>query len=118
MLVFTICFASMTVMVKFLRHLPLMEIIFFRNLPIMLIIPLILKNKKIPFCGNNRPLLLLRCLFGALTMVAYFYTITVMALADAVTVKQLSPFFILILARIFLRKRWSQNKFTLLFLRL
>ena len=61
MMVFaSICFSLMAGMVKFLGHLPVMEIIFFRNIPIMLIIPLILKNKKISFWGNNKPLLLLR----------------------------------------------------------
>ena len=115
----TICFSLMAAMVKFLRHLPVMEIIFFRNIPIMLIIPLILKNKKISFWGNNKPLLLLRSLLSGFAVIAYFYTIKVMILTDAVIIKQLSPFFIIILAIIFLKEKMSLQRipvFLLVFL--
>lgn len=112
MIIATICFSLMAAMVKFLRHLPVMEIIFFRNIPIMLTIPLILKNKKISFWGNNKPLLLLRSLFSGFAAIAYFYTITVMILTDAVTIKQLSPFFIMLLASIFLGEKIDFRKIT------
>jgi drug/metabolite transporter (DMT)-like permease len=112
MIIATICFSLMAAMVKFLRHLPVMEIIFFRNIPIMLIIPLILKNKKISFWGNNKPLLLLRSLFSSFAAIAFFYTITVMILTDAVTIKQLSPFFIILLASIFLGETIDFRKIT------
>ena len=112
MIIATICFSLMAAMVKFLRHLPVMEIIFFRNIPIMLIIPLILKNKKISFWGNNKPLLLLRSLLSSFAAIAFFYTITVMILTDAVTIKQLSPFFIILLASIFLGETIDFRKIT------
>jgi len=110
MIIATICFSLMVAMVKFLRHLPVMEIIFFRNIPIMLIIPLILKNKKISFWGNNKSLLLFRSLFSGFAVIAYFYTITVMILTDAVTIKQLSPIFIILLASIFLGEKINLKK--------
>jgi len=113
MIIATICFSLMAAMVKFLRHLPVMEIIFFRNIPIMLIIPLILKNKKISFWGNNKLLLLLRCLLSGFAVIAYFYTITVMILTDGVTIKQLSPFFIIFLASIFLGEKIDFRKITI-----
>ena len=112
MIIATICFSLMAAMVKFLRHLPVMEIIFFRNIPIVLIIPLILKNKKISFWGNNKPLLFLRSLLSGFAAIAYFYTITVMILTEAVTIKQLSPFFIIFLASIFLREKIDFRKIT------
>ncbi len=113
MIIATICFSLMAAMVKFLRHLPVMEIIFFRNIPIMLIIPLILKNKKISFWGNNKPLLLFRSLLSGFAVIAYFYTITVMILTDAVTIKQLSPIFIILLASIFLGEKINLKKITI-----
>ena len=116
MIIATICFSLMAAMVKFLRHLPVMEIIFFRNIPIMLIIPLILKNKKISFWGNNKPLLLLRSLLSGFAVIAYFYTITIMILTDAVTIKQLSPFFIMLLASIFLGEKIDFKKITIFIL--
>ena len=105
MIIATICFSLMSAMVKFLNQLPVMEIIFFRNIPIMLIIPLMLKNKKISFWGNNKPLLLFRCFFGFLSTVGYFYTFKTMTMADAMAIRQLSPFFIIILAIIFLKEK-------------
>lgn len=116
MIIATICFSLMVAMVKFLRHLPVMEIIFFRNIPTMLIIPLILKNKNISFWGNNKPLLLLRSLFSGFAVIAYFYTITVMILTDAVTIKQLSPFFIILLASMFLGEKIAFRKISIFLL--
>ena len=110
MIIATICFSLMAVMVKLLGHFPVMEIIFFRNLATMLITPLILKNKKIPFWGNNKPLLLSRSLLTGFAAVIYFYTIKVMILTDAVTIKQLSPFFTIFLASIFLGEKIGFKK--------
>lgn len=112
MIIATICFSLMAAMVKYLGHLPVMEIIFFRNISIMLIIPLILKNKKISFWGNNKPLLLLRSLLSGFAVISFFYTITVMILAEAVTIRQLSPFFIIFLASIFLGEKIDFRKIT------
>ena len=116
MIIATIYLSLMAAMVKFLGHLPVMEIIFFRSLTIMLIIPIILKNKKIPFWGNNKPLLLLRSLFSCFAVIAYFYTISVMILTDAITIKQLSPFFIILLASIFLGEKIGFKKITIFIL--
>ena len=116
MIIASVCFSLMAVMVKFLGHLPLMEIIFFRNIPTMLVIPLILKNKKISFWGNNKPLLLLRSLLSSFSVITYFYTITIMILTDAVTIKQLSPFFIILLASIFLGEKIDFRKITIFIL--
>jgi len=116
MIIATICLSLMAAMVKFLGHLPVMEIIFFRNLTIMLIVPIILKNKKIPFWGNNKPLLLLRSLFSSFAAIAYFYSLTVMVLTDAITIKQLSPFFMILLASIFLGEKIGFKKITIFIL--
>jgi len=110
MIIATICFSIMMVIVKYLRHLPLMEIILFRNIPIMIVVSIILKNKGIFFYGYNRSLLLLGSLFNTFSVIAYFYTITTMTLAAAVSIKQLSPFFILILASIFLGEKINNKK--------
>ena len=107
MIIASICFTLMAVAVHFLRELSLTEIIFFRNLPIMLIVPLMLKQRKISFWGNNKSLLILRSLVSGFVMVAYFYSITAMNLTDAVTIKQLSPFFIIFLASILLGEKIS-----------
>ena len=112
----SICFTLMAVAVHFLKGLSLAEIIFFRNLPIMLVVPLMLKRKKISFWGNNKPLLMLRSLLSGLVMVAYFYSITAMNLTDAVTIKQLSPFFIILLAGVLLGEKISFKLVTIFIL--
>jgi len=97
----------MSAMIKYLSDLPLLEIIFFRSIPIMGILPLILKNKKIPFWGNNKPLLLLRSLISFVVIMIYHYSIKAIDLTDAVSIKQLGPFFAIILASILLGEKIS-----------
>jgi len=113
MIIATICLSLMIVFVKYLSHLPVMEIVFFRNLIIMLTVPLVLTKEKIPIWGINKPLLLLRSVFSGIATITYFYTAKVMLLTDAVTIKQLSPFFILFLANIFLREKINTTKITI-----
>jgi len=105
MVITSICFALMAVIVKYLKHLPLMEIVLFRNIPTMIIIPIILKKKDIPLFGNNKLALLIRGFFGVIGMVGMFYTYTIMPLTDAVTIQRLSPFFIVIRSGIFLKEK-------------
>ena len=116
MIIATICFSLMAGMVKFLGHLPVMEIILFRSIPIMLIIPLMLKYKKISFWGNNKPLLLLRNLLSVFATIAYLYTLTVMILTDAITINQLSPIFIIFLSSIFLGEKIDFKKIAIFIL--
>jgi len=97
----------MAVLVKKVGHLPLMEIIFFRNIPTMLIIPLMIKKTNIAFLGNNKFILCFRGSIGVIGMMAMFYTFTVMSLIDAITIQQLGPFFIFFLAGIFLKEKLS-----------
>jgi len=115
----SICFALVGVMIKFIENIPLMEMIFFRNLPSILILPLILKNKNISLRGENKPLLLFRSFFGFLSTVGYFYTFKTMTMTDAMTIRQLSPFFIVMFAIIFLKEKVSPQRipiFLLVFL--
>jgi drug/metabolite transporter (DMT)-like permease len=112
MIIATICLSLMIVFVKYLKHIPVMEIVFFRNLIIMLIVPVVLKKEKIPFWGNNKPLLLWRSVLSGIATITYFYTAKVMILTDAVAIKQLSPFFILFLASIFLKEKINTAKIT------
>jgi len=116
MILASICFALVGIMIKFVGNIPLMEMIFFRNLPSILILPLVLKNKNISLRGKNKPLLLFRCFFGFLSTVGYFYTFKTMTMTDAMTIRQLSPFFIIILAIIFLKEKMSLQRIPIFFL--
>ena len=106
-------FALMALLVKEVGHLPLMEIVFFRNIPSMLIIPLMIKKTNISFLGNNRFILFFRSFIGAIATIAMFYAYTVMSLTDAITLEQLSPFFVFFLAGIFLHEKLSLRQLPL-----
>jgi len=103
----SICFTLTAVMIKQVRHLPLMEIMLFRNIPTMIIIPFILIKTNISLFGNNKPILWFRGIMGAIGMIAVFYTFTVMLLTDVMTIQQLRPFFIFFLSGIFLKEKLS-----------
>ncbi|HBY57911.1 MAG TPA: hypothetical protein DEG96_08665 [Candidatus Atribacteria bacterium] len=107
MLIAAFCFAVMAMLIKFVSDIPLMEIILFRNIPIMLVIPLMILEKGIPILGNNRSLLLLRSVLIIFAMASYFYTVKVMPLTDAITIKELAPFLSVFFAAIFLKEKIS-----------
>jgi len=94
-------------MVKKLSHLPVMEIILFRNIPAMIIIPGMIKKAKVPPFGNNKPILWFSGLITAISILAIYYAFTAMPLTDAITIRNLSPFFTFFLAGIFLKEKLS-----------
>jgi len=87
-----------------------MEMVFFRSIPTMIILPVIIKKMNIPLFGNNKPMLWFRCFIGVLGMLAVFYTFTIMPLTDAMTLLQLHPFFIFFLSGILLKEKLSLRK--------
>jgi drug/metabolite transporter (DMT)-like permease len=95
----------MVVGVKYIKHLPLMEIIFFQSIPTMIIIPLMLKKMNISLLGNNKPFLWFYGLVGIIIQLAKFYTYTVMLLTDAITIHRLSPIFVFFLSGILLKEK-------------
>jgi len=105
MVIASICFALIAVMVKKINHLPLMEIILFSYIPTMIIIPVMIKKINISLFGNNKPILCFSGLVTVISMLASFYTFKVMSLTDAMTIRNLSPFFTFFLAGIFLKKK-------------
>ena len=107
-----------SIWVKYLRNLPLMEILFFQSLPIILVVTIILKIKKISIRGNNQFLLLIRCLLSILNNIAYYYTLTTMTLTDTISIKQLCPFIIIVLASIFLKEKIIPKQIPVLLLSL
>ena len=105
MVIASSCFALIAVMVKKISHLPLMEIILFSYIPTMIIIPGMIKKANISPFGNNKPILWFSGLLTVISMLASFYTFKVMTLTDAMTIRNLSPFFTFFLAGIFLKEK-------------
>ncbi len=105
MLVATFFFALMNVCVKYVSHIPAVEIILFRSLISLVISLAMIKRIGISPWGNNKKLLFLRGLFGATALTMYFLTLQKLPLASATTIQYLSPIFTVIFAAIFLGEK-------------
>lgn len=90
-------FAIMNVCVKYVSHIPTLEVVFFRSLFSLLVTYYLLLKKNIAPLGNKKGVLVLRGIAGCLGLIGSFYTIQHIPLASAVTINYLSPFFTAIL---------------------
>lgn len=109
----TLFFTALNICVKFLPQIPASELVFFRGLVSFVICYVILKRKGIPLWGNNKKLLILRGLFGTLSLLALFYGLQRMPIAMAMTLSNLAPLFTVLLAHIFLKEKahWIHGLF-------
>jgi drug/metabolite transporter (DMT)-like permease len=100
-------FSGMGVIVRFTSNLPLFERVFFRNLVMLVIVSILISRSKVSFIGarKSRRDLVLRSLLGFAGVCLYFFTLSRIPLADAVTLNKLSPFFVVVAAAIFLKER-------------
>jgi len=98
-------FSIMNISVKFLKHIPPHELIFFRSVISLSLCYYSLKKMNVSPWGNNKPVLILRGLFGTLALLMYFYTIQNIPLATAITLQYLSPLFTIILAVFILKEK-------------
>lgn len=97
MLLAGLLFALMNICVKYVAHIPTLEVVLFRSVFSIVVTYLLLRKKQIPLLGNNRKLLTLRGIAGCLGLIGSFYTLQNIPLASAVTINYLSPFFTAIL---------------------
>ncbi|MEX2511647.1 MAG: DMT family transporter [Cyclobacteriaceae bacterium] len=93
MLLAVLFFALMNVAVKYLPHIPAIEIILFRSIFSFFFSYLILKKQNVPVLGNNRKLLVIRGAVGSVGLITFFYTLQNIPLASAVTIQYLAPIF-------------------------
>ncbi|SHO59508.1 DMT family transporter [Algoriphagus zhangzhouensis] len=111
MLLAGIFFALMNVSVKFIPHIPAIEIILFRSLFSLIFSYAILKQQKVPVFGNNKKLLVLRGVVGSVGLITFFYTLQKIPLASAVTIQYLSPIFTTILGIFLVKERVKPIQF-------
>jgi len=107
LLMATFFYSLMNVSVKFVFHIPVMEVVFFRSLICVTASFIHLKIIHQSLWGNNKPALILRGLFGVISMSAFFFTLQEAPLASAVTIQYLSPIFTIILATFIVKERTS-----------
>ncbi|MFD2555852.1 DMT family transporter [Sphingobacterium tabacisoli] len=90
-------FAIMNVCVKYVTHLPTLEVVLFRSVFSLIVTYYLLRKNNIPPLGKNIGTLTLRGIAGCLGLIGSFYTLQHIPLASAVTINYLSPFFTAIL---------------------
>lgn len=91
MLLASFFFACMSVCVKLLERLPVLEIIFFRALISVVLCLYYMKRAKVAPLGNRRGLLTLRGIAGTLSLAQNFWLLQLTPLAAATTLTHLSP---------------------------
>ncbi len=112
-------FSLMNLCVKYLSHIPAVEVVFFRSLVSLTISWYILKKQRVPLLGNNRKILITRGVTGTIALIAYFITLQNIPLAGAVTIHYLAPIFTSLMGIAIVKekvKRWQYVFFLLSFL--
>ncbi len=111
MLLATFVFALMTVFVKLVPNIPVLEIIFFRAVFSIAVCLYSLLRARIPVLGKNKPILILRGLAGVIALSLNYYLIQVVPLAAASTLVYLAPIFTTILGIFFVKEKVSPLQF-------
>lgn len=105
MLIASLGFAWMNASVKYIRHIPVFEVILFRAIITLLISYAVLKKRQVKPWGTHHKFLIARGLFGAGGLICYFYTLQHMQLANAIVIHYLSPIFTTLIAMMFLNEK-------------
>lgn len=105
-------FSLMALCVKLVPRLPVVEVVFMRALLSLLFSYLLVKRRGVSPWGHNRPLLILRGVFGTTGLFAYFSTLHSLPLATATVIQYLSPIFTALIAALTLGekvglRRWA-----------
>ena len=106
-----IFFALMNVSVKYIPHIPAIEIILFRSLFSLVFSYSVLKRQNVKVFGNNKKLLVLRGVVGSVGLISFFYTLQKIPLASAVTLQYLSPIVATILGIFLVREKVKPIQF-------
>ena len=103
-------FSFMTFFVRIAGDLPTMQKAFFRNAValVIAIITLIAKKEKFEIPKDCRLDIFLRCFFGTTGLIANFYAIDKLDLADSNMLNKLSPFFAILISIPILKEKPSR----------
>lgn len=106
-------FSLMTVFIRLSGDLPTMQKSIFRNaVAAMIAIGIIARSEiKVEFNRSQLKDLLLRSFFGTVGIIANFYAVDNMNIADANMLNKLSPFFAIIASAIILKEKASRIEF-------
>ena len=106
MLFASLLFTIMGGVVKTLsKSIPSLELVFFRSFFSVLFIVILIIKKPIKQKGGRLKLLAFRGFLGLLGLIAFFYNIVNIPLAEAMTFSRTSPIFTAIFASIFISEK-------------
>ncbi|WP_024614800.1 DMT family transporter [Clostridium sp. Ade.TY] len=116
MIISALSFAVMSTFVKLSGDLPSIQKSLFRNLVSCVVAFYVIKKSGDSLFGKkeNRKYLFCRALLGTLGIIANYYAIEHLILADANMLNQLSPFFVIIFSSLFLKEKITKNQFIIL----
>lgn len=112
MIISALAFAAMSTFVKLSGDIPSIEKSLFRNVVSCIVAFYLVKKSGDCLFGKkeNRKYLVGRALLGTLGIIANYYAIEHLILADANMLNQLSPFFTIIFSSLFLREKISKKQ--------
>ncbi|NNE30560.1 MAG: DMT family transporter [Saprospiraceae bacterium] len=116
MLASTICFALMNSLLRWVNYLPTFELVFFRAAGSLIFCFWYLFANRVSYRGNQPGLLVLRGLVGVTSMALYFWSLEMIPVGTAISLRYLSPFFALILAVLFLKEKMKKIQWLFLVL--
>ncbi len=105
MLLATLGFTVMQMFIKALVGFHVSQIVFFRSGVTALFCILWLRKQGVSLLGNRRDLLVLRAVFGIISMTLFFVTIQRMPFGASVSLKYLSPIFTAIFAALLIGEK-------------
>ncbi|WP_179348981.1 DMT family transporter [Winogradskyella pacifica] len=105
MIISALAFTFMNAFVKSLDHFSVYQIVFFRSIgSLFFTLPFLLKN-KISLLGNKKGLLIMRSIFGLISMTLFFLSIKYIAMGTAVSIRYIGPIFAAFFALLFLKEK-------------
>lgn len=108
MLLASVAFAFTGAFAKILSaNIPSVEVVFFRNFIGVLLIVFAMIKKPVKQKGGKPMLLFFRGFAGAISILAFFYNIANMGLAEAFTFSKTAPIFVSFIAALFLKEKLS-----------
>ena len=96
--------ALMALLVKLCAEIPTQEIVFVRSLVNVALTVALARHFRVSLVGKHRLSLFLRGIFGYGGLSLYFYSISLMPLADAVVIQNAAPLIVALLAPVALRE--------------
>jgi len=117
MLLASLFFAIVGAFAKILsHHMPSVEVVFFRNIISLVFVVVTVFKYPVKQTGGKLWLLLFRGIMGLLGVLAFFYNIAHISLADAMTFSRTSPIWTAIFAYIFLNEKIDKKGWFAIFI--